>query len=164
MSRLRLLGFARGIDPQIDLRTVTLTVRRLLYEVGFGGELVNDLAGNDFVPVALLPSIGARATKMTFETLAGVSPHITVDVPFGHPNNELLFYLDADVATHRGTLALSRHAGENQLHLSIEIAGGGLQAPRVLSQVEDWECVFDRAGRVKELRATGNGVRALAGG
>jgi hypothetical protein len=40
------------------------------------------------------------------------------------------------------------------------MAGGGLPAPRVLSQVEDWEGVFDHAGRVKELRATGNGVRA----
>jgi hypothetical protein len=132
-----------------------------LYEVGFGGELVNDLAGNDFVPVALLPSVGARATKMTFETLPGVSPHITVDVPFGHPNNELLFYLGADVAFIAEPWLCLGTPAKTRLHLSIEIAGGGLQAPRVLSQVEDWECVFDRAGRVSELRATGNGVRAF---
>ncbi len=158
MSRLRLLGFARGIDPQIDLRTVTLTVRRLLYETGFGGELVNDLAGNDFVPTALLPSIRGRGTKMTFETAAGVSPHITVDVPFGHPNDEFLFYIDADAALIAEPWLCLDTPARTRLHLSLEIAGGGLPAPRVLSQVEDWECVFDRAGRVTELRATGNGV------
>ena len=126
MSRLRLRGFTRGIDPRIDLRTVTLTVRRLLYEAGFGGELVNDLAGNDFVPVALLPSIRARGTKMTFETAAGVSPHITVDVPFGHPNNELLFYLDADIALIAEPWLCLGTPARTKLHLRLEIAGGGL--------------------------------------
>ncbi len=160
-SRLGLRGFTRGIDTRIDLRTVTLTVHRLLYEASFGGELVNDLAGNDFVPVALLPSIRARGTKVTFETAAGVSPHIAVDVPFGHPNNELLFYLDADIALIAEPWLCLGTPARTKLHLRLEIAGGGLPAPRVLSQVEDWECVFDRAGRVKELRATGNGVRTF---
>jgi hypothetical protein len=71
---------ARESDPQFDLRTTTLTVRRLLHEPYFGGELVNDLAGNDFVPTTLLPSVRAGGKKATFETSAGSSPHIAVDV------------------------------------------------------------------------------------
>jgi hypothetical protein len=46
--------------------------------------------------------------------------------------------------------------------MNVEIAGGGLPAPRVLAQVQDWECVFDQAGKVTALRATASGAYAFA--
>jgi hypothetical protein len=160
--RMHLTGFTPEIDPGIELRTTTLTVRRLMDEPFFGGELVNDRAGNDFVPVVMMPSLMARGRKARFETPEGVSPHITVDVQFMLHRNALQFAVDADDALIAQPLLCLGTPAKTKLRLSVELAGGGLPTPRVLSQVEDWECVLDAAGRVTALRALGHPVHAFA--
>lgn len=157
-ARMQLTGFTAELDPGIDLRTTTLTVRRLLDEPDFGGELVNDRAGNDFVPIELKPSLMARGRKARFETPADVSPHIVVDVQFMFHRKGLQFTVEADDALIAEPLLCLGTPARTKLHLALEIAGGGLPAPRVLSQVEDWQCIFDDAGRMKSLRALGHPV------
>jgi hypothetical protein len=160
-ARLRISGLTRRIDPRINLRTTTLTLRRLLSEPYFGGELVDDLAGTDFAPLPLLPTFKSRASKATFETPADVSPRVTVDLHFRPNQSELRFDIDVDSALIGEPLLCLGTPATTKLELGFQIAGGGLGAPQVLSQVQDWECVFDHAGRVTELRATGNGVRGF---
>jgi hypothetical protein len=158
---VRLRGLAHAIEPGIDWRSATLTVHRVLHEARFAGELADDAAGNDLVPMALSPVAGSRGRSVTFETPAGVSPRIAVDVQDASRRGVLEFDLTVDTATIAQPLQCLGTPATTRLHVAIEVAGGGLAQPRMLSQATDWECSFDRTGRVRELRATGRGVQSV---
>ena len=161
-ARLRLGGTVRSIGIDIDFSRTTLTVHRLLDEARFAGELVRDDAGRTYIPMALRPSLSARGRKATFATPPGSSPHLEIDVHVVPLKGELRFDVAADTLQISEPLLCRGTPPTTKLHMNIEIAGGGLPAPRVLAQVQDWECIFDEAGKVTALRATAHGAYGFA--
>lgn len=157
-ANLRLSGTAQPLPPGLDLAATRLTVQQLLYESGFAGELVRDVAGEGWSAITMRPSLTRRGREAIYETPRGASPHMRVALRPGLRTPSLIVEVNADALRLsepfqcRGTPATTR------LLLAMEIAGGGLSVPRVLAQVQDWECVFDATGRVTALRAVGAGA------
>lgn len=160
-SRLRLSGSTRLDVPSLDLRGAKVTFRRLLGEAYAGGELVDDQAGRDFVPIVLTPDRRASATQATFETAAGQSPRTSANLRWKPNKQELSFDVAVDVARIAEPQQCRAAPATTTLHLSLTIEGGGLPRPLTLSQVGDWECSFDRSGTVKSLRFVGHPVHEL---
>jgi hypothetical protein len=155
-SRLQLNGVTKLDAQQFDLRSARLTLRRLLHEAYAGGELVDDPAGNDFAPVTLSPDAHATAKMATFRTSAAQAPRTTVDVRWKPNKQELSFDIDVNAASIAEPQRCLGVPAITKLHFVLEIEGGGLAAPLTLSQVADWECIFDRDGNVTTLRYFGN--------
>jgi len=151
---VRLQGFAPlGVD--IDLRTVQLRVNGLLREAGGSEELVKDIVGNEFVPIALQPQSRASAGLATFETPAGQTPHISAVVQV-KPRRAIGFDISVDQAAVVDPQLCIGAPPTARLQAALQLSGGGLQAPVTFAQVQDWECVRDGRGTLRLLRTKGN--------
>jgi len=151
---VRLQGFA-PFSVDIDLRTVQLRVNGLLREAGGSEELVKDIVGNEFVPIALQPQSRASAGLATFETPAGQTPHINAVVQV-KPRRAIGFDISVDQAAVVDPQLCIGSPPTARLQVALQLSGGGLQAPVTFAQVQDWECVSDDRGTLRLLRTKGH--------
>jgi hypothetical protein len=151
---VRLQGFA-PLSVDIDLRTVQLRVNGLLREAGGSEELVKDIVGNEFVPIALQPQVAgqrrfghvrdAGRTDTTHQCSCSVKPRRAIG-----------FDISVDQAAVVDPQLCIGSPPTARLQVALQLSGGGLQAPVTFAQVEDWECVSDDRGTLRLLRTKGH--------
>jgi hypothetical protein len=152
------------LRPPIDLRTAQLQVGRLLREAGGTEELFKNAAGDDFVPISLLPQPQATAGRAVFETPPGHSPHV-VAVVQSKPGRAVNFAITVNQASFVDPqTCVGQPAGFTRLHVQLQLSGGGLPTPAHFAQILDWQCLVDDQGKLRTLRAAGNPASDLSFG
>jgi hypothetical protein len=125
-----------GIVP--DLRSVKVTVHRLLHEVQGAEELVKDQRGGDIVPLTLQRQPHATAKKASFATPPGETPRLRLELKTKPKQNELAVDLDVEKLVVASPQLCMGDPPTTRLHLEVELKVAGSATPLTLAQVQDW--------------------------
>jgi hypothetical protein len=151
--RVHIQGLALiGDDVDLDLTTARFAVRRVLGEAAGEGELVKDVLGNAFTPVALLPQPAASPTLAVFRSAAASTPRITAQLQL-KPHRALSVDVTVDGAAIVDPLQCFGVPAKTRLHVEFVLSGGGLAGPMTLAQVNDWTCQYDGQGVLRGLQS-----------
>jgi hypothetical protein len=139
------------LSQDLDLRTTRMVVTNLVREAGGAGELVKDRAGEDFVPLLLNVDPSATARRATLRARGGHTPRIRADLQYDVERRVLKLHMRIDHGTLASPALCLGASPTTRLGVRLEFRDAS-NRPFSLAQVEDWLCVFDREGAVKELR------------
>ena len=121
-----------------DLRVATVTIANLLRD-GSGRELVGGPGGAQFLPLALAPRRGGKATEAIFETPSGARPSARLEIK---QRDGLEFTLKVERASILRPSPCGAAAGAATLGTSIVIAGNP-PVPIELNPALTWRCSED---------------------
>jgi hypothetical protein len=152
-NQIRLLATLDDVGP-LDLSAATVTLDRLLHEVGGLQELAKDQNGSNFLPMTLTAAPGSTANRGHFDSGPGSKPRVLLTL---RRQNDGRLNLFLKVRFFSLPDAPSLCGGEQNTTtistrlLSIDDAVNQLQNVPISA---DWECRTDSSGAIHKLRVS----------
>jgi hypothetical protein len=135
----------------LDLGAASVTLQRILHEIGGAGELLTDGSGNPIAPLTLVARRGSSSRSAIFETPAGQRPAVRLELKTKRGDLELSLRVDR-ATIQAPTLCDGADRPQTDLHNVGLTIDDGTNAPVSLAPLHRWACRADKTGAVTELK------------